>query len=89
MSGTKSGTRMVIGLVTATVAALGVATVWAPFYADRDKLRGMSEDADGGMSEMEKKQYQEYIRQIQMAQAGGGKSMWSNMDGKQQEDNAK
>lgn len=85
MSARNSGKRAVIVAVSATVTAVGIGTIWAPFYADRDKLRGLHEEADG-MSERERAQYQAYLQQIQQQQSNPANqtpvknSMWSRMD---------
>jgi len=79
----------VVIAVSAMVATIGVGTIYAPFFADRDKLRGLHEEADSGLSDREKQEFQEYMRQIREHQqvAGGdqkaapmGNSMWNRLD---------
>lgn len=78
--------------VTAILATIGVGTIYAPYFADRDKLRGLHEEADGGLSERERREFEQYMRQIQAQQhqqgAGAGNeqktppmgnSMWNRM----------
>jgi hypothetical protein len=62
---TQSGSKLVVLAVAATVGMIGIGTIWAPFYADRDKLRGLHEEADSGLSDSDKKQYEAYMRQHQ------------------------
>lgn len=90
----QKGSNVVVMAVTATITALLVGTVYVPYFADRDKLRGMHEDADGGMSAFERREYEKYMRDIQ-AQGGGslpnstpvpdrsmpkGNSMWTRLN---------
>ncbi|KAL9188800.1 hypothetical protein ACHAXT_007178 [Thalassiosira profunda] len=42
------GRKLVALAATATVGALGFATLYLPFVADRDKLRGLFEEEDAG-----------------------------------------
>jgi len=58
---------MVIAAVAATLTAVGIGTIYVPFFADRDKLRGLNEEADGGLSDKEKEAYEQYLRHIQAA----------------------
>jgi hypothetical protein len=69
---TQSGSKLVILAVAATVGMVGIGTIWAPFYADRDKLRGLHEEADSGLSESDKKQYEAYMRQHQNGAVSDG-----------------
>lgn len=61
------GTKLVIAAVAATLTAVGIGTIYVPFFADRDKLRGLHEEADGGLSGNEKQAYEQYLRHIQEA----------------------
>lgn len=38
---------MVVAAVAATVSAVGIGTVYLPFFADRDQIRGMHEEKSG------------------------------------------
>lgn len=93
MSARNSGKRIVVLAVAATATAVGVGTIWAPFYADRDKLRGLHEESD--LSGSERQQYEAYVRQLQQQQKKqqgrsdgedqrnsprGSNNMWSRMD---------
>lgn len=44
-----SGSKLVIAAVTATVTMVGIGSVYLPFFADRDKIRGMHEEKDGSV----------------------------------------
>jgi hypothetical protein len=66
-----SGTKLVAIAVTATLTALGVATVYLPFYADRDKLRGMHEEAGGKLSEKERREIAMLMAQMHEQQNAG------------------
>jgi hypothetical protein len=85
----KSGTKLVIGTVTATLIFVGIGAIYLPFFADRDKLRGMHEEADGGMSDRQRQEYEKFVQKIQQQRqlrdetSGGlpsGNSMWSRMN---------
>ena len=41
-----SGSRLVATAVAGTVAAVGIGTIYLPFIADRDKMRGLHEEQD-------------------------------------------
>jgi hypothetical protein len=73
MAGRNNGSKVVVIAVAATLTALGIGTVYVPFYADKDKLRGLHEEADGGLSERERREYEKYLTQIhhQQQQQGG------------------
>ena len=89
MAARNSGSKMVFAAVAATVAAVGVGTIYLPFIADKDRIRGLNEESD--MTAGEKREYQEMMRKM-----GGGQmppsdseekrslpssnSMWSRMN---------
>lgn len=66
-----NGSKLVIIAVTSTLAAVGIGTIYLPFFVDRDKLRGMHEDADGNLSEKERKEYAMLLSQLQEQQMTG------------------
>ena len=66
-----SGSKLVVIAVTATLAAIGIGTIYLPFYADRDKLRGMHEEADANLSEKEKREFAMLLAQMQEQQNAG------------------
>jgi flagellar basal body-associated protein FliL len=70
--GGTNGSKVVLIAVTATLAALGVGTVYVPFFMDRDKLRGMHEDADGNLSEKERREYAMLLSQLHEQQMNPG-----------------
>ena len=51
---------MVVAAVTATLGALGVGTFYLPFMADRDKIRGLHEEAD--VDPRAQREYQEIMK---------------------------
>lgn len=57
-----SGTKLVSLAVAATVAAVGIGTVYLPFIADRDKVRGLHEE--GEMSAAERRQYERALSEM-------------------------
>ena len=71
--GGTNGSKVVMIAVGTTLAALGVGTMYLPFYVDRDKLRGMHEDADSHLSEKEKKEYAILLAQLHEQQMNGGR----------------
>ena len=44
-----SGSKVVIAAVTATLTMVGIGSIYLPFFADRDKIRGMHEEKDGAV----------------------------------------
>lgn len=74
--GKVNGKTLVAIAVSATFCAVGFATVYLPFFADKDKIRGMNENADTEA----KKEMERYLKtnaaKEESAQAG---SMWKNM----------
>jgi hypothetical protein len=71
--GGTNGSKVVMIAVATTLAALGVGTVYLPFYVDRDKLRGMHEDADSNLSEKERREYAMLLSQLHEQQMNGGR----------------
>jgi hypothetical protein len=87
------GRKIVVVAVTAVVAATGIGTIYLPYFADRDKLRGLNEEADGGLSDRDRREYEQYLQQIQEARGfavsdqpvkaptmPAGNSMWSRIN---------
>jgi hypothetical protein len=62
-----NGSKIVATAVTLTIAALGVGTIYLPFIADKDKLRGL--DEDGGVSGAQRREYERALQE--MAQNAG------------------
>jgi hypothetical protein len=85
-----TGSKLVAGAVALTVAAVGVGTIYLPFIADRDRLRGMHEESD--MSGNDRAEYERALREMSMKvdpQQGGpavpappplSNSMWKRMN---------
>lgn len=80
------GRKIVAGATALTVGAVALGQIYLPFIADRDKVRGMFEEAD--VPEEARREMEEFMRAQQRAQeehptttgrnmAG---SMWSNMN---------
>jgi hypothetical protein len=59
--GGSSGTKVVIACVTATLATVGIGSIYLPFIADRDRIRGMHEEGD--LSPSERREYDRMMRQ--------------------------
>jgi hypothetical protein len=60
-----SGSKMVAAAVTLTLTAVGVGTIYLPFFADKDRLRGLSEEGD--MRAAEKAEYERALREMGQA----------------------
>lgn len=84
-----SGSRVVVMAVTATLAAIGVGTIYLPFVADKDKVRGLHEESE--MDERSRREYEAMLRQMSQEQQGAegntsapppprqSNSMWSRL----------
>ena len=85
MPSASNGSKLVGAAVAATLTALGVGTIYLPFIADKDKVRGLHEDGD--MTAAERKQFKEMMAKMQAEAAErkkaaqGGNSMWSRLSG--------
>ena len=66
MAARKSGTTMASVAVTAIVATLGFTAFYLPFMANRDKVRGLNEEADPDPAA--RREYEEMVRQYQREQ---------------------
>ena len=62
-SARNSGSRVVVMAVTGMLAAIGVGTVWLPFIADKDKVRGLHEESE--LDERSRREYEAMLRQMQ------------------------
>jgi hypothetical protein len=71
------GKTLVLIATTATVCAVGFGTVYLPFYADKDKIRGLNENADTEAKKEMEKLLKESGGQGESSQQAG--SMWKNM----------
>jgi hypothetical protein len=82
-AGRTSGSKVVAVAVAATVGMVGIGSVYLPFVADRDRMRGM--DEDGGMDRKARLEMQQYLKSqgvqqsAEEAKAPTPGSMWSNM----------
>jgi len=85
-AGRSSGSKVVVIAVAGTLGVAGIGTLYLPFIADRDHMRGM--DEDGGMDKKARKEMEQYLKAEGLGQQqGGGEqpkgpkpgSMWSNM----------
>lgn len=79
MAARNNGSKMVVAAVSLTLTAVGVGTIYLPFIADKDKIRGL--DEDGGVSSKQKQQYENMMREIQ-AQRQNNTTDQSNGDHK-------
>jgi hypothetical protein len=82
MAARNNGSKMVVAAVSLTLAAVGVGTIYLPFIADKDKIRGL--DEDGGATFEQKQQYETMIRDLQAQRANDdnkptSNSMWKRM----------
>ncbi len=73
---------MVVAAVSLTLAAVGVGTIYLPFIADKDKIRGL--DEDGGATYEQKQQYEALMREMQARRVNDdhkttSNSMWKRM----------
>lgn len=62
MGGRIDGSKVVVTSVILIVAALGVGTVYLPFIADKDKIRGM--DEDGGLTSAKRREYERALKEM-------------------------
>ena len=63
MSRRTDGRKLVGIAVALTVSALGVGTIYLPFIADRDKLRGLFEEGDDAVPEGARRQLMAMAKQ--------------------------
>jgi hypothetical protein len=90
MAARNSGAKVVGIAVAATIGFVGVGTLYLPFYADKDRLRGLHEEGD--LTDSERREYEEYVMKMAQAQQEAGKqpnetsglgrtqnSMWKRM----------
>jgi hypothetical protein len=56
------GRKLVALAATATIAAIGVGTIYLPFIADRDKLRGLFEEGEQAMPEGARREIQKILK---------------------------
>lgn len=82
-----SGSKMVALAVTATLGAVGVGTIYLPFIADKDVVRGLHEE--GEMTARDRREYEKVMRELgaQMPPKGErsrsiptSNSMWKRMN---------
>ena len=78
-----SGSKLVFGAVTLTLAAVGVGTIYLPFIADKDRIRGLHEE--GEMTASEKREYEKMLQQMKQAERSQqapqrpSNNMWDRM----------
>jgi hypothetical protein len=85
MAARNSGSKIVVVAVAAMVTFVGVGAIYAPYFADRDKLRGLHEESDAGLSEKEKREFERFMSEVRERQtttgtANSGNSMWNRMN---------
>jgi hypothetical protein len=84
-SARSSGSKLVIGAVTGTLAAVGIGTIYLPFIADRDKMRGMHEEKDAPVAAMLAQEIQHFRQE---KQGNGGPTPQQQQQQQQQQRNA-
>jgi len=84
-----SGSKLVVVAVGFTLAAVGVGTIYLPFIADKDKIRGLDEQAD--LSAAERREYERMMKEMgqsipaegvntQRRASNRSNSMWQRMN---------
>ena len=77
------GKKVVSIAVGGMTIALGIGTIYLPYFADREKIRGLFEDENKTVEELQQIQLklkQEHeLAQKKKESGGGGGSMWSNL----------
>ena len=80
-AGRTSGKKVISLAVAGTLGMTGIATIYLPFIADRDAMRGM--DEDGGMDKKQRREMEQYLKNAGIGQESNSPkapgSMWSNM----------
>jgi hypothetical protein len=61
-AGRNSGSKMVGLAVGGIVAALGIGTLYLPFIADKDRVRGLHEEGD--MRPSDKREYEQMLKEM-------------------------
>ena len=67
-----SGSKVVVAAVVTTISAVGFMALYLPFYADRDKMRGM--DEAGGLTDQERYQMEAYLKKRESSSTSGSGS---------------
>jgi hypothetical protein len=82
----QDGSKLVVLAIAATAGMVGIGTIWAPFYADRDKIRGLWEEENPTISDQEMREVEAYALQQQQKEAhdaAAGRpsnNMWSRIN---------
>jgi hypothetical protein len=58
----QSGRQLVTLAVAATVSTIALGSIYLPFMADRDKLRGLSEEGEDAMPEGARREIRDLMR---------------------------
>jgi hypothetical protein len=79
--------RKLVGIAVAlTVTALGVGTIYLPFVADRDKLRGLFEEGDSAVPEGARRQMKAMAKaEVEEAERKQRRSLEQQQQNAQQE----
>jgi hypothetical protein len=81
--GRVDGRKVVTVACVATVSVVGFAQLYLPFWADRDRLRGLSEESSSmeAQKEFESQMLKEYqsLNGNTPGNTGSPGSMWKNM----------
>lgn len=62
MAQRQSGKQLVALAVMATISAIGIGTIYLPFMADRDKLRGLFEEGEGAIPEGARREIRDIMK---------------------------
>jgi hypothetical protein len=85
MAGRNSGSKMVGAAVGGIIAFLGVGTLYLPFVADKDRIRGLHEESE--LSPRDKREYEQMLKEMEKETAEleekktlpSSNSMWKRM----------
>lgn len=58
----QSGKQLVTFAVAATIGAIGIGTIYLPFMADRDKLRGLFEEGEEAIPEGARREIRDIMK---------------------------
>jgi flagellar basal body-associated protein FliL len=67
MAAKHSGSKIVAIVGGITVLAVGVGTIYLPFIADKDRLRGLHEESD--VTGSQRREFEQVMNEMQQRQA--------------------
>ncbi len=85
------GRKLVAIATTLTISALGVGTIYLPFIADRDKLRGLFEEGEESIPEGARKEIQAIVKkeQEQAQELAKQQQLFDDQEKREEEDRQK